>query len=260
MRKKVLAVFGTRPEAIKMAPLIHRLGESADFDLRVCVTGQHRQMLDQVLRLFSIAPDFDLNVISHGQSLSDITTRVLSGVQSVLDRFLPDAMLVHGDTTTTLAATLAAFYRNVAVGHVEAGLRTGNLSAPWPEEMNRRVTDIMASWHFAPTRQAHDALLREGVDPVGISLTGNTGIDALLRIKNRLDADVRMRSQLSAQYPFLDESRRLVLVTGHRRENFGTPFERLFPRYAHWRTAIRTSRSCTRCISTRMYKSLCGPS
>jgi len=228
MPKTVLAVFGTRPEAIKMAPLIHRLRESANFDLRVCVTGQHRQMLDQVLRLFDIVPDFDLNVISHGQSLSDITTRVLSGVHSVLDRFLPDAMLVHGDTTTTLAATLAAFYRNVAVGHVEAGLRTGNLGAPWPEEMNRRVTDVMASWHFAPTRQAREALLREGVDPCGISLTGNTGIDALLRVKARLDADVQMRTQLSARYPFLDASRRLVLVTGHRRENFGTPFERLF--------------------------------
>lgn len=228
MPKKVLAVFGTRPEAIKMAPLIHRLRESGNFDLRVCVTGQHRQMLDQVLRLFEIVPDFDLNVISHGQSLSDITTRVLSGVHSVLDRFLPDAMLVHGDTTTTLAATLAGFYRNVAIGHVEAGLRTGNLNAPWPEEMNRRVTDVMASWHFAPTQQAQETLLREGVDPVRISLTGNTGIDALLQVKARLDADAQMRCQLSAQYPFLDESRRLVLVTGHRRENFGTPFERLF--------------------------------
>lgn len=228
MPKKVLAVFGTRPEAIKMAPLIQRLRESANFDLRVCVTGQHRQMLDQVLRLFEIVPDFDLNIISHGQSLSDITTRVLSGVHAVLDRFLPDAMLVHGDTTTTLAATLAAFYRNVAIGHVEAGLRTGNLRAPWPEEMNRRVTDVMASWHFAPTQQAKEALLREGVDQLSISLTGNTGVDALLRVKARLDGDPRMRAQLSAQYSFLDESRRLVLVTGHRRENFGTPFERLF--------------------------------
>lgn len=233
MPKKVLAVFGTRPEAIKMAPLIHRLRESGNFELRVCVTGQHRQMLDQVLRLFEIVPDFDLNVISQGQSLSDITTRVLSGVHTVLDRFLPEAMLVHGDTTTTLAATLAAFYRNVAIGHVEAGLRTGNLSAPWPEEMNRRVTDVMASWHFAPTQQAQETLLREGVDPVRISLTGNTGIDALLQVKARLDADAEMRCRLTSQYPFLDESRRMVLVTGHRRENFGAPFERLF-------TALRT--------------------
>lgn len=233
MPKKVLAVFGTRPEAIKMAPLIHRLRASSNFELRVCVTGQHRLMLDQVLRLFEIVPDFDLNVISQGQSLSDITTRVLSGVHTVLDRFLPEAMLVHGDTTTTLAATLAAFYRNVAIGHVEAGLRTGNLSAPWPEEMNRRVTDVMASWHFAPTQQAQEALLREGVDPMRISLTGNTGIDALLQVKARLDADAEMRGRLASQYPFLDESRRMVLVTGHRRENFGTPFERLF-------TALRT--------------------
>ncbi|MBP0633237.1 UDP-N-acetylglucosamine 2-epimerase (non-hydrolyzing) [Cupriavidus sp. AcVe19-1a] len=233
MPKKVLAVFGTRPEAIKMAPLIHRLRESSNFELRVCVTGQHRLMLDQVLQLFDIVPDFDLNVISQGQSLSDITTRVLSGVHMVLDRFLPEAMLVHGDTTTTLAATLAAFYRHVAIGHVEAGLRTGNLSAPWPEEMNRRVTDVMASWHFAPTQQAQEALLREGVDPVRISLTGNTGIDALLQVKARLDADAGMRGQLASQYPFLEETRRMVLVTGHRRENFGTPFERLF-------TALRT--------------------
>ncbi|MBF6987648.1 non-hydrolyzing UDP-N-acetylglucosamine 2-epimerase [Cupriavidus sp. IK-TO18] len=228
MPMKVLAVFGTRPEAIKMAPLIHRLRESSHFELRVCVTGQHRLMLDQVLRLFEIVPDYDLNVISQGQSLSDITTRVLSGVHMVLDRFLPEALLVHGDTTTTLAATLAAFYRNVAIGHVEAGLRTGNLSAPWPEEMNRRVTDVMASWHFAPTQQAQEALLREGVDPARISLTGNTGIDALLQVKARLDADAEMRGRLASRYPFLDETRRMVLVTGHRRENFGTPFERLF--------------------------------
>ncbi|MEM5275553.1 UDP-N-acetylglucosamine 2-epimerase (non-hydrolyzing) [Cupriavidus taiwanensis] len=233
MPKKVLAVFGTRPEAIKMAPLIHRLKASDRFELRVCVTGQHREMLDQVLRLFEIEPDYDLNVISHGQSLSDITTRVLSGVHAVLDQYLPDAVLVHGDTTTTLAATLAAFYRNVAVGHVEAGLRTGDLSAPWPEEMNRRVTDVMAAWHFAPTQQAQETLLREGVDPIRVSLTGNTGIDALLQVKARLDTDVALHQQLAANYPFLDGSRRLVLVTGHRRENFGAPFERLF-------TALRT--------------------
>ncbi|BDB29061.1 UDP-N-acetylglucosamine 2-epimerase (non-hydrolyzing) (plasmid) [Cupriavidus sp. P-10] len=233
MPKNILAVFGTRPEAIKMAPLIHSLQASDGFTLRVCVTGQHRHMLDQVLRLFGIVPDFDLNVLSQGQTLADITTRVLSGVHEVLDRFLPDAMLVHGDTTTTLAATLAAFYRNVAVGHVEAGLRTGNLSAPWPEEMNRRVTDVMAAWHFAPTQQAQETLLREGVDPSRISLTGNTGIDALLQVKRRLDTDVEMQRELAGRYPFLDPSRRLILVTGHRRENFGAPFKRLF-------TALRT--------------------
>lgn len=229
---KVLAVFGTRPEAIKMAPLIHRLRISTGFDLRVCVTGQHRHMLDQVLQLFKIVPDFDLDVISVGQSLSDITTRVLSGVHAVLDQYTPDAMLVHGDTTTTLAATLAAFYRNISVGHVEAGLRSGNLNAPWPEEMNRRVTDVMASWHFAPTQQAQDTLLREGVDPARISLTGNTGIDALLEVKRRLDNDLDMRIQLMGQYPYLDSTRRLVLVTGHRRESFGAPFE-------HFCTALR---------------------
>ncbi len=209
-----------------MAPLIHRLRIAGTFDLRVCVTGQHRQMLDQVLQLFEIVPDFDLNVISNGQSLSDITTRVLSGVHAVLDQYTPDAMLVHGDTTTTLAATLAAFYRNVAVGHVEAGLRTGDMNAPWPEEMNRRVTDVMASWHFAPTQQARETLLREGVDPIRVCLTGNTGIDALLQVKGRLDTEPDMRDRLIGQYPFLDASRRLILVTGHRRENFGAPFER----------------------------------
>ncbi|WP_296228077.1 non-hydrolyzing UDP-N-acetylglucosamine 2-epimerase [Ralstonia sp. UBA689] len=224
--RKALAVFGTRPEAIKMAPLIHRLRNSSAFDLRVCVTGQHRQMLDQVLELFEIVPDFDLNVISNGQSLTDITTRVLSGVHAVLDQYMPDVLLVHGDTTTTLAATLAGFYRNVSIGHVEAGLRTGNLGAPWPEEMNRRVTDIMASWHFAPTKQALKTLLGEGVNPIRISLTGNTGIDALLQIKQRIDTDALIRTRLLRSYPFLDEARRLVLVTGHRRENFGEPFAR----------------------------------
>lgn len=224
--QKVLAVFGTRPEAIKMAPLIHRLKCSPDFDLRVCVTGQHRQLLDQVLQLFRIVPDFDLNVICKSQSLSDITTRVLAGVQAVLEEFTPDTMLVHGDTTTTLAATLAAFYRSIPVGHVEAGLRTGDLTAPWPEEMNRRVTDIMASWHFAPTQQAHDTLLREGVNPIRVRLTGNTGIDALLEVKQQIDADSQTRARLASSFPFLDESLRLVLVTGHRRENFGAPFER----------------------------------
>ncbi|WER47973.1 UDP-N-acetylglucosamine 2-epimerase (non-hydrolyzing) [Cupriavidus sp. WKF15] len=224
--QKVLAVFGTRPEAIKMAPLMRRLRSSPAFDLRVCVTGQHRQLLDPVLRLFRIVPDFDLNVICKGQSLSDITTRVLVGVQTVIDEFMPDTMLVHGDTTTTLAATLAAFYRSIPVGHVEAGLRTGDMSAPWPEEMNRRVTDIMATWHFAPTQQAHDTLLREGANPIRVRMTGNTGIDALLEVKQQIDADAQVRTRLANGFPFLDASRRLVLVTGHRRENFGAPFER----------------------------------
>ncbi len=228
MRRNVLAVFGTRPEAIKMAPLIHRLQGSNDFELRICVTGQHRHMLDQVLRLFDIVPDFDLNVITQGQTLAGITTRVLNGVHDVLDRFQPEVVLVHGDTTTTLAATFAAFYRNVAVGHVEAGLRTGDLTAPWPEEMNRRVTDVMASWHFAPTQQALDTLVREGVNPERIRLTGNTGIDALLNVKQRLEADAEMQRGLADLYPFLDPARSLILVTGHRRENFGAPFERLF--------------------------------
>lgn len=216
-----------------MAPLVHALRASPHFDLRVCVTGQHRQMLDQVLSLFDIVPDYDLNLISIGQSLSHITTRVLAGVDDVLVDYGPEVVLVHGDTTTTLGATLASFYRQVSVAHVEAGLRTGNMSAPWPEEMNRRVTDAISSWHFAPTLQAQNNLLGEGIDPIRVRLTGNTGIDALLQIKHRLETNAALAAGIAKYYPFLDMSRRLILVTGHRRESFGAPFERFC-------TALRT--------------------
>lgn len=222
---RILTIFGTRPEAIKMAPLIRTLQENPTFDSRVCVTGQHREMLDQVLNLFDIKPDYDLNLMQTGQNLASITTGVLTGINTVFDNFLPDAVLVHGDTTTTLAASLGAFYRRIPVGHVEAGLRTGNMHSPWPEEMNRRVTDTLASWFFAPTAQAKDNLLREGVDPAKITVTGNTVIDALLQMAQALENNTTLRHTIAARYPFLDATKKMILVTGHRRENFGGKFQ-----------------------------------
>lgn len=225
MTGKILTVFGTRPEAIKMAPLVQALQAEAGFESAVCVSAQHRQMLDQVLDLFGIVPEFDLNLMRPGQTLSDITSSVLGGIDAVLDAYAPDAVLVHGDTTTTLAASLAAFYRRIPVGHVEAGLRTGNIWSPWPEELNRRVTDAVTTWHFAPTAEARQNLLDEGIEPGRITLTGNTVIDALLAVKQRLDTNAALSVEMAARYPFLQAGRRMILVTGHRRENFGEPFE-----------------------------------
>ncbi|MHA6910483.1 non-hydrolyzing UDP-N-acetylglucosamine 2-epimerase [Ralstonia pseudosolanacearum] len=224
--KKILTVFGTRPEAIKMAPLVQALQAEPGIVSSVCVSAQHREMLDQVLQLFDIVPEFDLNVMRSGQTLSDVTSAVLDGINGVLDAYAPDAVLVHGDTTTTLAASLAAFYRRIPVGHVEAGLRTGNVWSPWPEELNRRVTDAVSTWHFAPTAESRQNLLDEGVEPQRVTLTGNTVIDALLTVKYRLDSDPALAAGVASAYPFLDPGRRLILVTGHRRENFGEPFER----------------------------------
>ena len=222
---RILTIFGTRPEAIKMAPLICALKLNPAFDSRVCVTGQHREMLDQVLRLFGIEPDYDLNLMQTGQNLASLTSGILTGVNTVFDDFLPDAVLVHGDTTTTLAASLGAFYRRIPIGHVEAGLRTGNMHSPWPEEMNRRVTDTLASWFFAPTLQAKDNLLREGVDPEKIIVTGNTVIDALLQMAQELEHNTARRHAIAACHPYLDATKKLILVTGHRRENFGRKFQ-----------------------------------
>ncbi|WP_442808044.1 non-hydrolyzing UDP-N-acetylglucosamine 2-epimerase [Trinickia soli] len=223
--KKVLTVFGTRPEAIKMAPLVKALADEEDIDAKVCVTAQHRQMLDQVLELFEIVPDFDLNLMREGQTLGDLTSGILQSIGTVYDAWQPDIVLVHGDTTTTLAASLAAFYRYIPVGHVEAGLRTGNVWSPWPEELNRRVTDAVSSWLFAPTEQAKHNLFCEGAPAAHVVLTGNTVIDALLQVKRKLDVDVALTGSIAARYPFLDASRRLILVTGHRRESFGEPFK-----------------------------------
>ncbi|MGN6649878.1 non-hydrolyzing UDP-N-acetylglucosamine 2-epimerase [Trinickia sp.] len=223
--KKVLTVFGTRPEAIKMAPLVKALADEEGVDAKVCVTAQHRQMLDQVLQLFQIVPDYDLDLMREGQTLGDLTSGILQSIGSVYDDYQPDAVLVHGDTTTTLAASLAAFYRYVPVGHVEAGLRTGNVWSPWPEELNRRVTDAVSSWLFAPTEQAKHNLFSEGAPGSQVVLTGNTVIDALVQVKRRLDHDTALSDSIAARYPFLDPSRRLILITGHRRESFGDPFK-----------------------------------
>lgn len=225
--KKLLFTFGTRPEAIKMAPLVKRLACEDGFECRVCVTGQHREMLDQVLALFDICPDFDLNIMKRGQDLFDVTTAILSGMRDVLSTYRPDMVLVHGDTTTTMATTLAAFYQRIPVGHVEAGLRTGNLASPWPEEANRKLTGALAALHFAPTARARDNLLAEGVRDEAIVVTGNTVIDALLQVRERLTHDDALGKLADGALPSFAGGRRLVLVTGHRRESFGGGFERI---------------------------------
>ncbi len=225
--KKLLFTFGTRPEAIKMAPLVKRMALESGFECRVCVTGQHREMLDQVLALFDIRPDFDLNVMKRGQDLYDVTAAILAGMRDVLAAYRPDMVLVHGDTTTTMAATLAAFYQRIPVAHVEAGLRTGNLASPWPEEANRKLTGALAALHFAPTGRARNNLLAEGVRDETIVVTGNTVIDALLQVRERLASDGSLRARADDALPSFASGRRLVLVTGHRRESFGGGFERI---------------------------------
>lgn len=225
MKKKVLLVFGTRPEAIKMAPLALQLKERNDcFETRVCVTGQHRQMLDQVLELFNLTPDFDLNLMKPGQTLSDITSGVLKGLEQVFAEWTPDVVLVHGDTATTFAASLAAYYHKIAVGHVEAGLRTGDIYSPWPEEANRKLTGALTTYHFAPTQSSYNNLIKENIDPKNITITGNTVIDALLTVKEKVETDRAVIAQFEQQFNFLDSTKKLILVTGHRRENFGQGF------------------------------------
>jgi UDP-N-acetylglucosamine 2-epimerase (non-hydrolysing) len=225
--KKLLIVFGTRPEAIKMAPLVKALASCAAFEVKVCVTAQHRQMLDQVLSLFRIVPDFDLDLMKPEQDLSDITAQVILGLRGVFVQWRPDMVLVHGDTTTTFATSLAAFYAKIPIGHVEAGLRTHNRYSPWPEEMNRTLTGALASIHFAPTQTAREHLLREGIADTTIHVTGNSVIDALLEVAETLKTEPNVRAPLDATFSFLNPGKRLVLVTGHRRENFGDGFERI---------------------------------
>ncbi len=222
---KVLTIFGTRPEAIKMAPVVHALSVDNRFLSRVCVTAQHREMLDQVLELFDIEPDYDLNLMRSGQTLSEVTSRILLGVTSVLKEFKPDVVLVHGDTATTFAASLAAYYEKIHVGHVEAGLRTGNIYSPWPEEANRMLTGSLTKFHFAPTQTSKDNLLKENHVQENIFITGNTVIDALLMVKSKLENDYHLQKKLTYEFPFLDSSKKLILVTGHRRESFGDGFE-----------------------------------
>ncbi len=230
--KKVMLVFGTRPEAIKMAPLVKEFLKHPDiFETQVCVTGQHRQMLDQVLDIFEITPDYDLNIMKQGQDLYDVTARVLTGMRDVLDAAKPDVVLVHGDTTTSTAAALATFYKQIPVGHVEAGLRTHNIYSPWPEEMNRQITGRIATYDFAPTPLSRANLLNEGVDDSKITVTGNTVIDALYWVVDKIKNSPELKANLDtvlkdAGYDTagLKDGRRLVLITGHRRENFGDGF------------------------------------
>lgn len=224
---KTLCVFGTRPEAIKMAPLALALAEDKRFEAKVCVTGQHREMLDQVLDLFGIEPDFDLEIMRRGQDLTDVTTAILQGMRLVLAEAKPDVVLVHGDTATTFAVSLAAYYQQIPVAHVEAGLRTGNLYSPWPEEANRKLTGALAALHFAPTEVSRLNLLREGVHPERICVTGNTVIDALLDVVKRLDKDQALKDRAAEPVSFLNLQRKIILVTGHRRESFGEGFERI---------------------------------
>lgn len=234
-KKKVMLVFGTRPEAIKMAPVIRELKRDADrLDVVVTVTGQHRQMLDSVLDVFGITPDYDLNIMRPGQDLYDVTSRVLTGMRDVLAAERPDIVLVHGDTSTSTAAALAAFYARVRVGHVEAGLRTGDIYSPWPEEMNRRLTGQLANLHFSPTEVAKSNLLAENIDEKSIFVTGNTVIDALMQVREKLENSPGLRTEMAEiikglgyDISRLESGRRLVLVTGHRRENFGDGFHNI---------------------------------
>ena len=224
---KILTVFGTRPEAIKMAPLVNALVADDRFDAKLCVTAQHREMLDQVLNLFEIEPDFDLNIMKPGQTLNDVTTSILIGLKPILEKFEPDIVLVHGDTATTFAASLAAYYQQIKVGHVEAGLRTGNIYSPWPEEAYRKLTSIITNYHFAPTVSSRNNLLKEGVSKNDIIITGNTVIDALFWVRKKLQLDQSLTVSLAANFKFLDPDKKLILVTGHRRESFGGGFERI---------------------------------
>ncbi len=233
--KTVMLVFGTRPEAIKMAPLVKAFEKHPqDFTTLVCVTGQHREMLDQVLHLFDIVPDYDLNIMKQGQDLYDVTARVLVGMRDVLKQAKPDVVLVHGDTTTSTAAALAAFYQQIPVGHVEAGLRTHDIYSPWPEEMNRQITGRIATYHFAPTPLAQENLLKENIPPQHITVTGNTVIDALYAVVEKIQQDRSLSGELTERLQAagydplrIGQGRRLVLITGHRRENFGEGFRNI---------------------------------
>lgn len=223
---KVLTVFGTRPEAIKMAPLVLALEQSPEIEAKVCVTAQHREMLDQVLELFEITPDYDLNIMKAGQDLFDITSKILLGLRDVFEDFEPDWVLVHGDTTTTFATSMAAFYKQINIGHVEAGLRTGNLYSPWPEEANRTLTSVLTEKHFAPTQASADNLIREHVAGAKIVITGNTVIDALLKVKKEVLSKESIQSEMSTKFSLILD-KPYILVTGHRRESFGGGFERI---------------------------------
>ncbi|KLN63531.1 MULTISPECIES: non-hydrolyzing UDP-N-acetylglucosamine 2-epimerase [Vibrio] len=223
---KVLSVFGTRPEAIKMAPLVHELAGAEGIDSKVCVTAQHREMLDQVLELFEIKPDFDLNIMKPGQSLYEVTSNIMLGLKPILESFKPDIVLVHGDTATTLSTSLAAYYQQIAIGHVEAGLRTQNIYSPWPEEGNRKLTGAISTLHFAPTRTSYNNLRKENIEQ-GIHITGNTVVDALLAVTEKLESDPELSVLYANTFAQIDSDKKMILVTGHRRESFGSGFENI---------------------------------
>jgi UDP-N-acetylglucosamine 2-epimerase (non-hydrolysing) len=225
--RRVLTVVGTRPEAIKMAPLCIKLRDDPRFDARLCVTAQHREMLDQVLDLFELEPDFDLNIMRPNQDMTDVMCAILSGLRTVFDKWRPDIVLVHGDTATTLAGALAAYYKQIPVGHVEAGLRTHNLYSPWPEEANRKLVGAIATLNFAPTEVTAKNLIEESADEASVEITGNTVIDALLMTIERLKSNQALLSQTALQFPMIRKEARILLVTGHRRESFGGGFERI---------------------------------
>ncbi len=224
---KILLVFGTRPEAIKMAPLYLNLSKNYKLDIKVCVTGQHRNMLDQVLKLFKITPDFDLDIMKSGQDLTDVTVRILDGLKKIFCSYTPDLVLVHGDTATTFATTLACYFHKIKVGHIEAGLRTNDIYAPWPEEGNRRLTGAICNYHFAPTQEAKNNLVKENIDLKNIIVTGNTVIDALYYVVDKIKKDKEILIKLEEQFSYLDHEKKLVLITGHRRENFGQGFQNI---------------------------------
>lgn len=226
-RQRLLIVFGTRPEALKCFPVAQAALSSPHFDTQICVTAQHREMVDQVIALTGMPVDYDLNVMSPGQTLFDVTSKVLLGMAEVLDKAKPDIVMVQGDTTTAMTAALAAFYKRIPVAHIEAGLRSHNIDSPFPEELNRLIAGNIATWHFAPTSEARDNLVAEGKDPARIFVTGNTVIDTLLHFSGAMDDNRLMRDELAARFPFLDQSKKLILVTGHRRENFDGGIERI---------------------------------
>ena len=226
-KKKVLTVFGTRPEAIKMAPLVSKLAKTEEIESKVCITAQHREMLDQVMELFSLEADYDLDLMSSGQSLNDLTAKIITRIKDVFEDFKPDVVLVHGDTATTFATSLAAYYSQLAVGHVEAGLRTGNLYSPWPEEANRKLTSVLTKYHFAPTNSSRKNLLNEGVHETGITVTGNTVIDALFSVTEQFKQNHALAEEMSNKFSFLRDDAKVILVTGHRRESFGGGFLRI---------------------------------
>ena len=227
MAKKILIILGTRPEAIKLSLLINNLGNDKRFETKVCVTAQHREMLDDVLNIFEIKPDYDLNIMKSGIDLNNTATKILTGLNDILNQFKPDIVMIQGDTTTVLAAALASYYKQIPIAHVEAGLRTGEIYSPWPEEGNRQMTTVITKYHFAPTSSAKDNLIKENVNNDNIYVTGNTVIDSLFWIQNKIEKDTSLKEKLDKDFSFIDTSKRIILVTGHRRESFGEGFQRI---------------------------------